>query len=142
MTWWVYFKNMFKGALSGLRQFLATESPFKVIKNVFYFTLKALFVLKILKLLSWHIGHLEKRLGYKDKVSFKLYDVRAWLVNNWKHILHNISRRKDNQTMKFGQLLEYNTRNTFLEKLYTKCGGDTIPRPFSKNSKLSISLDQ
>ena len=36
-----------KGALSGLRQFLATEKPLKMMKNAFYFTLKALFVLKI-----------------------------------------------------------------------------------------------
>ena len=37
----------FKGALSDMRQFLATESPLKMMKNVFYFTVKALFVLKI-----------------------------------------------------------------------------------------------
>ena len=41
-----------KGALSGLRQFLPTESPLKIMKNAFYFTLKALFVLKIFKLFS------------------------------------------------------------------------------------------
>ena len=41
-----------KGALSGLRQFLTTESPLKMMKNVFYFTSKALFVLKIFKFLS------------------------------------------------------------------------------------------
>ena len=58
------------------------------------------------------------------------------------HILPNISRSKDNQTMKFGQLIEYNMRNSFLEKSYKKCGGETIPRPFPKASKLSISLDQ
>ena len=29
-----------KGALSGLRQFLATENPLKMMKNTFYFTLK------------------------------------------------------------------------------------------------------
>ena len=57
-------------------------------------------------------------------------------------MLTNISRSKGNQTLKFGQLIEYNTRNFFLEKSYTKCGGDTIPRPFSKLSKLTISLDQ
>ena len=34
--------------------------------------------------------------------------------------------------MKFGQLIEYNMRNIFLEKSYTKCGGETIPRPFLK----------
>ena len=44
--------------------------------------------------------------------------------------------------MKFGQLIEQNMRNTFPEKSYTKCGGETIPIPFSKKSKLSISLDQ
>ena len=57
------------------------------------------------------------------------------------HILPNISRLKDNQTMKFGQLID-NMRNNFLEKSNTKCAGETIPRPFSKNSKSSISLDQ
>ena len=42
---------IFKGALSGLRQVLVTESPLKMMKNAFYFTLKALFVLKILEFL-------------------------------------------------------------------------------------------
>ena len=28
--------------------------------------------------------------------------------------------------MKFSQLIEYNMRNIFLEKSFTKCGGDTI----------------
>ena len=40
------------------------------------------------------------------------------------HTLTNISRSKGNQAMKFGQLIEHNTRNIFNEKL------------------LSISLDQ
>ena len=44
--------------------------------------------------------------------------------------------------MKFGQLREYSLKNIFLEKSYTKCGGETIPRPFLKKSKLSISPDQ
>ena len=44
--------------------------------------------------------------------------------------------------MKFGQLIEYNMRNIFVEKSYTKCAGETISRPLSKKSKLSISLDQ
>ena len=37
---------------SGLRQFLAAESPLKLMKNVFYFISKALFVLKIFKFLT------------------------------------------------------------------------------------------
>ena len=44
--------------------------------------------------------------------------------------------------MKYGQLLEYNMRNIFLETSYTKCGVETSPRHFSKISKLSISPDQ
>ena len=35
-----------KSVLSGLGQFLATESPLKMMKNAFYFTSKALFLLK------------------------------------------------------------------------------------------------
>ena len=57
------------------------------------------------------------------------------------HILTNISTSKNNQAIKPGQLIEYNLRNIFLEKSYLKCGGETIPRPFSKKSKLSISHD-
>ena len=34
--------------------------------------------------------------------------------------LPNILRSKGNQTMKFGQLIEYNMRNIFIEKSYTK----------------------
>ena len=44
--------------------------------------------------------------------------------------------------MKFGQVIEYNLRNIFLEKSYTKCGGENRPRHFSGKLKLSISLDQ
>ena len=30
-------------------------------------------------------------------------------------------------------------RNTFVEKSYRKCGGETIPRPFPKKSKVFIN---
>ena len=58
------------------------------------------------------------------------------------HILPNISKIKGNLAMKSGQLIEYNMKNIFVEKSYTKCAGEIIPRPLSKKSKLSISLDQ
>ena len=54
------------------------------------------------------------------------------------HILPNISRSKGNQTIKFVQLIKYNMRKIFLENSYTKYGGETIPRSFSKKWKLSI----
>ena len=36
------------------------------------------------------------------------------------HILPNISQSRDNQIMKFGQLIEYNKRDIFLQKLCKK----------------------
>ena len=44
--------------------------------------------------------------------------------------------------MKFGQLIEYIMRKTFVDKSCTKYCGKTIPKAFSKKSKSSISLDQ
>ena len=55
-------KQILNDTLSGLRQFLATGSPLKMLTIAFYFMLKALFVLKILKFLSSLVGQVEKRL--------------------------------------------------------------------------------
>ena len=81
-------------------------------KNAFYFTLKAVFVLKMF---------------------VKIYDATTWLTNNSIHILPNISRSKGNQTLKFGQLIEYNMRNIFAEKSYTKYSYMLFPDPYLKN---------
>ena len=35
--------------------------------------------------------------------------------------------------MKFGQLMEHNMKNIFLEKLYTKCGKKLFLDPFLEN---------
>ena len=45
------------------------------------------------------------------------------------HILPKISQSKGNQTMKFGQLVDYNKRNIFLQKLCRKWGKETSSRP-------------
>ena len=46
------------------------------------------------------------------------------------HILPNISQSKDNQTMKFLQLIEYNKINVFLQKLYGELGRETSSNLF------------
>ena len=56
-------------------------------------------------------------------------------------MLFNISRSKNTQAMKFGQLIECNMTNVFLEKSYTKCDGETSTRLFSEKLKLRISLN-
>ena len=58
------------------------ESPIKMMKNVFYFVLKAFFVLNII-----HFSHVilimqEKQLDLKDKANFKIHDVTTWFTNN------------------------------------------------------------
>ena len=68
-------------------------------------------------------------------MNFEIYDVTAWLTNNCNTHIAQYSRSKDKQTMKFGQLIEYNIKNIFVEKSYTKYAGETIPRPLSKISK-------
>ena len=72
-----------KGPFSGLRQFPIIESPLKMIKNTFYFVLKALFVHEIFKLLSWLFGFVEKRLDKKPMINFKIHDVTDWTANNY-----------------------------------------------------------
>ena len=55
----IYECLIFKGALSCLRQFLATESPLKMMEAAFNFTLKPLFVLNILKFSFRFFGHVQ-----------------------------------------------------------------------------------
>ena len=59
-----------------------------------------------------------------------------------QHILNDILRNKSNQTMKYGKLPECDMSNIFFEESRIKCGGETILRPFCKNSKLKLSLYQ
>ena len=89
-------------------------------KNGFYFTLIALLVLKIFKILSRLFWSCRKRLDKKAQVNFKNYDVIDWEKINTTHSLPNISRSKGNETMKFSQLIENNMKNSFLEKAIHK----------------------
>ena len=38
--------------------------------------------------------------------------------------------------MEFGELIEYNMKNSFVEKSHTKCAEETIPRPLYKKIKI------
>ena len=55
-------------------------------------------------------------------------------------MLPYISRSKDNQTVNFGQLIEYNTRKIFLKKSYPKCDGEKQKLINSLNSLWINSL--
>ena len=79
---------------------------------------------------------------YKNSLIIVNFEIRNDVKTIAICILLNILRSKDNQTIKFAHLIKHNLRNIFLKKSYTKCGGETIPRAFSKKSKLSILLHQ
>ena len=59
MRHYLFDSNFELNVHSKVWQFLTRESPLKMMKNGFYFTLKALFLLKIFKFLSWLFGHIE-----------------------------------------------------------------------------------
>ena len=59
-----------------------------MMKNAFYFMLKALFVLKIFKFQSC-FGYDEEMLDQEDKVNFKIYDVTTWLASTPFFFINN-----------------------------------------------------
>ena len=77
-----------------------------MMKNAFYFMLKALLVLKIYAFLFWLFNNVGKSLDEKVKFNFRIYDVPDWIKNNY-----NTHTAQYLQEMKFGQLMDYNLRN-------------------------------
>ena len=130
------FIQIFKVGLSPSKKFVVinlNESLVKIMKNTFYFML--------------HFSP-DFLLMQKNGLVKKGQLISTFMTSQTgqqiitRHILPNISRSKDNQTMKFAQLMEYTMKNIFLQKLYTKCGREASLRSFLEKSKLSISLDQ
>ena len=84
-------------------------------KNVFYFVLKALFVLKTFK---FCIGPLviqkKKGLTRKKRMISKSVTSQPGKQAITIHILPNFSESKGNQKIKFDQLIKYNKKNIFL----------------------------
>ena len=101
----------FKGALLGLRQFLIIT------------------FLRLFQFLFWIFGYLEKRFDKKAKVNSFQYLSRHKLDN--KELQYTYCQiSPEVKIMKFGQLIEYNMRNIFLEKSCTKFGEETSFRLF------------
>ena len=82
--------------------------PSKMMKNVFYFILKALFVLKIFKFLSTFWSCRKNDLVRKTRLTSKSLTSQPGLQTILIYILPYISQIKGNQTMKVGQIIEYN----------------------------------
>ena len=106
----------------------STESPLKMMKNVVYFILKAIFVLKICKFLSWLFRSCSKiGLIREIRLTSKLMKSQTGYQTMTIYIFPNISRCKSNQTMKLDQLIEYNKRNIFLQNYMENEVGRLVP---------------
>ena len=84
-------------------------------KNAFYFTLKALLVIKIFKFCLEFSVMSENSLIRKMRLISKFMTSQP-INKQLQYILTNISRSKGNQALKFCQLIEHNMRNPFSEK--------------------------
>ena len=59
-------------------------------KNAFYFTLKALLVLKTFKFLSWLFGYVGKRFDQKDQVISKYMTLQQAIPNTYLSISQEV----------------------------------------------------
>ena len=123
--------QIFVASIAELNLLIPRKSSFSSASNLFLIT-----VLKILVFCCFFLYRLEY---FSTTLGLGLNSVfrsQAIVI----HILPSILRSKDSQTMKFGQLIEFNRSN--IKKSHTKCDGETSLRPFSEKLKFSISLDQ
>ena len=95
---------------------LRKTSTCKTRKKVFYFTSKALLVLKIINF--YH---------FRNSNVMTSSNAKAW---NTKHMLLNNLGSKRSLVMKFGQFMQYYKIIFFIKKFYEICGQETSSRPF------------
>ena len=94
---WKLMKYNVKGAVPGLRQFLATESLLKMMKMLLILPWEALFVRNVFKVLSYFFGHVENGLIRKVRLISKFMRSQPGKQTIAIHLMSNISRSKGNQ---------------------------------------------
>ena len=108
-----------------LKKFICfNENLLKIMKNAFYFILKALFILNKFKLLSWHFGHIEKttwleRGKFQNRWSDNM--VNKQLHHTYCAILHKLK----------ANIFQ---RNIFIQKSCREWDRETNSRLFFKNA--------
>ena len=119
------------------------KSPLKRMKSAFLFYGKSSFRsqdIEIFVKTFWlcRKNGLVRKITLPSKFMTSQLSLQAIVI----HVLANITHSKDNQTMKFGHLIEYNKINIFLQELCRKLGRETSSRPlFIFMKKLNIKLN-
>ena len=101
--------------ISGLREFLTIESPLKLMENAFISPQKLFSFSRNLDFCLDHSIMQQNNLIRKIRLISNSMASQSGKQTIVIHILPNISRSRGNQTIKFGQLIEYNIRQIFLE---------------------------
>ena len=113
------------------------EGFLKMMKNVFDFMLKALLVLEIYKLLSWLLDYAKNGLIRNLTLISNFMTPRTGQQTSaiyiYIHIQPNISRRKGNQAMRLGQVIEYSIKILFLGNHAQNTVKKLISVPFKIN---------
>ena len=105
-----------------------SECLLKMIKNAFYFILKLFSFSRYSKFFVLTFWSCRKKTWLELRLISKFMTSQSGQQIITMHILSNISRSKDNKTVKFGQLIKYNQRNIFLQKPCRKWGRETSSR--------------
>ena len=97
--------------------------PFKNDGKCFLFHLKSSFCSQDIKVFVMTFWSCRKNsLIRKMRLTLKFMTLQPGLQTIAIHIIPSASQSKYSQTMKFGQLIDYNKRNIFLQKLNGKWG--------------------
>ena len=119
------------------------ESPLKNDEKCFLFHLKSSFRFQdILVFVTTFWSCRKNGLIRKIRLTSKFTTSQPGLQTIAIHILRNNSRSKGNQTMEFGQLIEYSKINIFLKKFCGKWGRETSFRPLYFLRKLNMRWKQ
>ena len=118
-------------------EFLTTERLLKVIKNTFYFMLKALFVLEIF--LCWLLSYVEKRLDKTAKVNIKIYGITEGATNKYKICIAQYFKKWKQSTSQAWSVNKIESESIFLQNSCRKWGREI--RTYNKNNPYNTSVD-
>ena len=109
-------------------------------KNTFYLTLKNSLCsqdILVFVLIFWSC----RKTAWLDNVSkFMTSQPGKQIISI--HILSNITRSKNIHGIKFGQLIQYNMWNIFIEKSFTEYGRKSVTTPSSNKLNLCSNILQ
>ena len=120
--------------------YLLDWKPFKNDEKCFLFQLKSSFCSQdIYDFVTTFWSYRRNGLIRKIRLTSKLMTSQTRLQTISIHVMHKTSQNKGNQTMKFGQLIEY---NIFLQKLCKKWSKETSSKPLIFKKMLNVRWKQ